>query len=67
MGQSFIRRKHSIFSSNNFSSNPDNVIIDQNYTMKGSNENGPIAWEIKFNQPNQNQDDSFQETVNTRK
>jgi hypothetical protein len=63
--QSFIRRKHSIFSSN-FSSNPDNIIIDQNYTMKGSNETQRIAWEIKFNQSYKKEkeetNESFQES-----
>ena len=40
------KRTHSIFTSN---FQADNVIIDQNYTRKGSNENQRIAWEIKFN------------------
>jgi len=38
------KRKHSLFSTSNFSQNVDNVIQDVNYKVKGPNQ----AWEIKF-------------------
>lgn len=40
--------KQSIFQATTFS---ENVVQDVNYNIKGSKENQRIAWEIKFNNP----------------